>query len=76
MISPESSQNCQIWTQALTVPKVLKKSVGWETPSTSCRTIHSYIHRHAHRCDSEAVDNRRRTAEFDRTDQPEGHPCY
>ena len=74
-ISPESSQNCQIGTQAPSVPEVSEKSIGSQTPSTSYKVVHSAIHRYAHRSDMEAVDNRRRTLDPDRIDQPEGHPC-
>ena len=74
-ISLESSQNCQIGTQAPPVPEVSEKSIGSRTPPTSREVFHSAIHRYAHRCDMEAVDNRRRTIDPDRIDQPEGHPC-
>ena len=74
-ISPESSRNCQIGTQAPTVPEVPEKSSGWPALPVSCRVVHSSIHRYAHRCDIEAVDNRLRTIHPDRIDQPEGHPC-
>ena len=70
-----SSQNCQIGTQAPAVPEVPEKSIGWPTPPINCRVVHSSIHRYAHRCDIEVVDNRLRTIHPDRIDQPEGHPC-
>ena len=74
-ISLESSQNCQIGARAPSVPEVSEKSIGSQTPSTSYKVVHSAIHRYAHRSDMEAVDNRRRTLDPDRIDQPEGHPC-
>ena len=73
-ISGESSQNCQIGLQAPMVPEVLEVPAGRPTSSTSRRVVHSSVHSSVHRCDIEAVDNRRRTIRPDRTDQPEGHP--